>query len=110
MTNDPIYKIIFVNQGQVYEELIGFSHILGTGNQGTVVYQVSNNGLDWYWWNGSGWSAASSLAEAINVSVVNGNISQFVEQVGTGTFYFRAFLLSDGSQRTYLDAVELQYR
>jgi hypothetical protein len=102
--------VVEPNQGQVYEELIGFSHILGTGNQGTVVYQVSNNGLDWYWWNGSGWSAASSLAEANNVSVVNGNISQFVEQVGTGTFYFRAFLLSDGSQRTYLDAVELQYR
>jgi len=98
------------NQGQVYEELIGFSHVLGTGNQGTVVYQISNNGLDWYWWDGSVWSAASSSAEANAVSVVNDHVSRFVEQAGTGTFHFRAFLLSDGSQRTNLDAVELQYR
>ena len=97
-------------QGQAYTELYGFSHTLGSGSEGTVAYQISNDGIVWYWWNGSIWSPVSSSADANNAAGVNDNLAQFVDDVGTGVFFFRAFLLSDGSQTVEIEAVEVRYR
>ena len=39
------------NAGQTYALLNSFVETLGAGNAGSVRYQVSNNGTNWYYWN-----------------------------------------------------------
>ena len=96
--------------GPSYTELYGFEHETGASHQGLLTYQVSNDGLSWYWWNGSSWTAVTDSSDSNDVSEINNNIAQFVTDVGTGNFYFRAYLLSDGIRAVELDSVELLYR
>ena len=96
--------------GPSYTELLAFNHATGASNQGLVTYQISNNGLSWYWWSGTSWTAASGPTDSNDSATLSDHIPQFVADVGTGTFYFRAYLLSDGSQTVELDSVELLYR
>ncbi len=96
--------------GQAYTELISFSETAASSSAGSVQYQISNDGTTWYWWNGSTWANASSAVEANIAPEVNAQISRFATDVGTGTFFFRAFLVSDGTQQVQLDAVALDYR
>ncbi len=97
------------NNGITYTSLNSFNETLGAGNQGNVTYQISNDGTNWYYWNGTNWGSASLPSNSNNASTVNANISQFVSDVGTGTFYFKAFLNSDGTQAVELDTVTLDY-
>ncbi len=96
--------------GQAYTGLISFSETTASSSEGSVQYQISNDSASWYWWNGSVWTGAGSAAEANTAPEVNTQISRFATDVGTGTFFFRAFLVSDGTQKVQLDAVALEYR
>ncbi len=71
-------------------------------NGGEIYYQLSFNGSSWRWWNGSTWSAAQS-GEYNTASVVDANISSF--PTTQDQIYFRAFLVSDGTQQVQLDSV-----
>ncbi len=58
---------------------------------GTVRYQISRNGTDWYYYN-SGWVAATLGYTHTNTKDdINTNISTFPTEIGTGNFYVRAF-------------------
>ncbi len=96
--------------GPGYTELLSFNHVTGASHQGSVAYQISNDGLSWYWWSGAAWTVASGPMDANDIVTVSDNLPQFVTDVGTGTFYFRAYFISDGSQAVELNDVELQYR
>ncbi|MFA5051257.1 MAG: DUF2341 domain-containing protein, partial [Patescibacteria group bacterium] len=72
--SSEVAKLTVVNNtGQNYASLSSFTQTLGSGNAGSVKYQISNNGTNWYWYNsGTGdWEAASSLLQTNTASDVN---------------------------------------
>jgi hypothetical protein len=98
------------NTGQSYAVLSSFVETLGAGNAGSVRYQISKDGTNWYYWNGSNWVAASGYSQTSTAADVNTNCGRFDDDVGSGDFYFKAFLHSDaGTQQVELDQVDLGY-
>ena len=107
-TDNP--TVVNVSPALGFTGLSSFSETLGAGNQGSVKYQISNNGTNWYYWNGSIWVAATDSYDHSNTATeVNTNCAQFDDDVGGGNFYFKAFLHSDGTQQVELDEVTLGY-
>ncbi|OGH89919.1 MAG: hypothetical protein A2537_02720, partial [Candidatus Magasanikbacteria bacterium RIFOXYD2_FULL_36_9] len=85
-----------VSPGVAYDKITAFNAT--TTGTGSIAYQISNNGSSWYYWNGSAWAAASNSANSNSAAVVNTNIVAFSNTFPSGTFYWKAFLVSDGSQ------------
>lgn len=91
-----------------FTSLIEMNETLGAGNQGSVTYQISNDGSSWYYHDGSGWVPASGGIQTNTAADLSNNLITFNTEVGAGDFYFKAFLNSDGSQACELDQVEVQ--
>ncbi|TSA56661.1 hypothetical protein D4R42_03095 [bacterium] len=107
-TDNP--TVVNVSPALGFTGLSSFSETLGAGNEGSVKYQISNNGTNWYYWNGSTWVPATAVYDHSNTAAeVNTNCGQFDDDVGSGDFYFKAFLHSDGTQAVELDEVTLGY-
>lgn len=84
-----------------------FAVIYGAENQGSATFQLSDDGTSWYYFDGSAWVAASGVAQSNTASDVNAAIDSFPPSGQAGTFYFRMFLSSDGSQKVEVDEVRL---
>lgn len=81
------------NTGQEFSEITGFSDSYASTSEGTyIVYQISNNGSSWYYWDGNHWVSAADSSDSNIATDINDHISSFDTDVGTGTFYFKAFL------------------
>ena len=82
---------------------------MGGGNQWNSKYQVSkDNGVTWYYHNGTSWVIAPSAVYtfASSASEINTNFASF-NSIGAGTsMKIRAFLNSNGSQKVELDNIE----
>jgi len=89
-----------------FTSLSGFSET-ATKNGGEIKYQISNDsGTTWYWWDGSNWTTTTSgYTEANTASEINSHISSFPK----GSFLFKAYLHSDGTQLVQLDSIDLTY-
>src|SRR2546427_1835130 len=106
------------NTGVDYSRLTDFIETLGPGNAGgagsQVMYQLCKQGDTCYWWTGSLWVAASGAAPSNNAATVKASIGFFDDYAGhaagtqSSTFYFKAFLISDGTKQVELDAVAVQ--
>ncbi len=84
----------------------GLTETLGGGNQGSVAYQLSDDGVTWKYWDGAAWSVAGS--ENYNTeATVNTNISTF--PATAKKIYVKAILISDGEQRVELDTNQVNY-
>jgi len=82
-----------------------FSEVLGGSNEGNVAYQLSDDdGANWRYWNGSTW-AITTGEDYNDAATVHANIDQF--PIGNEKIMFKAFLISDGSQKVELDSVEI---
>jgi hypothetical protein len=94
------------SQGMAFSQLASFTT---SGESGSVKYQVSRDGSTFYFHNGTAWvQAADSAAQANTSSEIQSNISSFATQVGSGTFYFRAYLInSNGTTQSQLDNVSV---
>ncbi|MFA6146198.1 MAG: DUF2341 domain-containing protein, partial [Patescibacteria group bacterium] len=102
------------NGGQYYVDLTSFAETLTGDNAGSVKYQISNNGTDWYWYNSGStdWEAASGLIQTNTAADINTNIPTFDDDIHPGeigTFYFKSFFVSDGTQKVELDSVAIEY-
>ena len=95
-TSDP--ATIPIN-GPQFTTLSGFTVTLGTnGCSSTPQFELSTDKVNWYYWNGSAWTAtAPSFANSNTAAVVNTNIASFATTVGTGYLYVRTFLPSTGT-------------
>ena len=82
-----------------------FVEILGQNNAGSVGYHISEDGTNWYYWNGSAWVAAGT--EYNTAAEVNEGIPHFSSS--TGRIYVKAALISDGSQQVELDQLTIDY-
>lgn len=89
------------------ESFTGFVETPGSGHQGDLAYQLSTDGADWRFWNGSAWAVAGN-GEHSPAAEVHLAIAAF--DSAPGTLWIRAFLLSDGSQPAALDELEVTYR
>src|SRR2546425_11432511 len=93
-------------------ETLGPGHVGGTGSQ--VKYQLCKQGDTCYYWNGSLWVAASGAAQSNDSATVKASIGLFDDNTGyaagaqSATFYFKAFLISDGTKQVELDAVAVK--
>lgn len=90
-----------------FSSLSAFSET-ATKNSGEIKYILSNDGgTTWYYYN-SGWTTSDgTYSQASTASTINTNASTF--PVGSGSFTFKAFLHSDGTQLVQLDNISLTY-
>gem|GEM_PF-1313359 len=103
---------VIPNSGQVYIGYLNtFAGTPGVNNQGTIKYQISkDDGSTWYWWNGTTWASTSQGYLTSNTAAdISTNIPGLYDQLGAGTFKFKAFLNSTGLQAAELDNAELSY-
>ncbi len=102
---------IVATQAVNYSKLIGFSEKLGSGNQGSVAYQLSPNAVAWYYFDGTKWTVAADAMQANSATDVNKNIGSFAtsEAGMPGTVFVQALLASDGTQAVQLDSIEIKY-
>src|SRR5207245_8542990 len=108
-------------QGVSYSRLTDFTETLGAGNAGgtgsQVKYQLCKVGdPQCYFYNGSAWANASPTdpAQRNDAATVQASIGLFDDNTGyaagaqSATFYFKAFLISDGTKQVELDAVAVK--
>ena len=82
-----------------FSSLAQFSESLGLANQGSIEYQFSINGSDWYYHNGTSWVLAHGQTQTSTSSQVNANAKTFANEVGKGSLYVKMFLHSNGRQQ-----------
>ncbi|MBC76056.1 MAG: hypothetical protein CME64_08560 [Halobacteriovoraceae bacterium] len=83
-------------------EIESFSETVSSGC--TVKYQFSKDGTNFSYYN-SGWTAATdSSSEANTASEISSVLKDFIS---TGSLYFRAYLVSDGSQACELEEINI---
>ncbi len=88
-----------------------FTQILGTNNEWTVTYQISyDDWTNWYYYNWSSWQTTSSWTTTSNsASVINSNLYSFneINDSGTGSFLFKAFLNSNWTQKVEINSIDI---
>lgn len=101
---------VTVEVGATYSKILSFSHTLGYGT-GSVGYQLSPNGTDWYYHDGSSWAAASRPSQRNSQTVVDANAATFADEVGPGTLQVKAYLVpgSSGEDPITLKEVSVNY-
>lgn len=91
----PLQAVIALadpNKAVAYDKLNSFSDEIA--GDGQIKYQLSNNGTDWYYWNGSIWTKGNDdVAQANLSSEINSHLTDFNAQVGNGEFYFRVYMI-----------------
>jgi len=100
---------IYKTAGDTDAQLIDFTtfvETLGGGNEGSVTYQLADDGATWKYWSGSAWVVAGA-SDYNAASVVNTNIPTFPSALDT--IYVKAFLISDGAQKVELDQDQVGY-
>ncbi|KKR23527.1 MAG: hypothetical protein UT55_C0089G0002, partial [Candidatus Peregrinibacteria bacterium GW2011_GWE2_39_6] len=86
--------------GLDYLSLYNFIETLGPNTNGSVKYQLSPDGTNWYYFNTATylWTSATAgiLTEMNTDDEINAYLSQLVTDVGTGALKIASFLLSSG--------------
>ncbi len=100
---------VTTRSGVAYEKLTGFREVPASGSAGKVTYQLSPDGKDWYYYDGSTWAKAAGPDQSNSGSEVDGAASAFAKDIGPGTLRVRAFLASDGSARVGLESITVTY-
>lgn len=81
-----------------------------TGGTCTPGYQLSKDGTNFYYYNGTTWVAGTTSSTTTSTGAsLQAGLSKFVSQVGTGQLFFRAFLKSTGAQTCEITDVDLNY-
>jgi len=95
--------------GLQYFKISGFSEKPGSGNQGSVGYQLSPDGNKFYYFDGTKWAEAMDKFSTNTAGEVSDNLGSYNTTVGPGNLYVRAYLVSDGSQKVELDSITVDY-
>ncbi|MBX3022553.1 MAG: LamG domain-containing protein [Bdellovibrionales bacterium] len=119
----PDVKSVAVNPGTPYRagnpsianrNGVTFSEIsellISSGGTCTPTYQLSQNGSDYLYWNGSAWVTATlGTLHSNDATDLLAHLDDFANMSGPKGFYFRAYLNSDTTQSCELDSVLLKY-
>jgi len=101
--NPDIYQTL----GTIATSVVNWSTFVVTKGtvDGTLTYQLSNDGVTWYYWNGASWAEATSQSNT--EATVNTNISSF--PVTNEKLYVKSILTSDGSQLIEIDNIAVSF-
>ncbi len=90
-----------------YLTLTSMTTTLGTC-AGGVNFTLSNDGVLWYWYNGSNWVLSNNTVaqSSASTALTNAVIASFTTQVGTGRIFFNAFLNASSVAGCQLDRVQ----
>ncbi|MDD4987189.1 MAG: DUF2341 domain-containing protein, partial [Dehalococcoidales bacterium] len=105
-TNPTIQPIL----GVFYNDNLSEFQETATKTSSEIKYQCSNNGYEWYWWNGSAWAAVTGgYSEANTATEVNAHLAEFMSEIASsGEFIYRAYLHSNsGTTTPYLDNIAI---
>ena len=80
------------NKGIGFTSLSSFAQSVEIEHLGTIKYQLSNDGSNWFYHNGRQWAAALGYEESNLATEIKANISTFATEIGVGTLYFKAFM------------------
>ncbi|MFA5319922.1 MAG: DUF2341 domain-containing protein, partial [Candidatus Omnitrophota bacterium] len=106
-TTNPVIQPVL---GVFYDNnLTAFQEVNTIPLNTDIKYQVSCDGYNWYWWDGSAWTRVTGGFSQTNAaSVVNSKLTQFQTKFPSGEFFYRAFLNStDGVGTPQLDTVSV---
>ncbi len=70
-------------------------------------YQISNDGTNFYYWDGSSWATGASVSQSNDLVTLNNNLSSFTEQIGLGDFYFKSYLGNSNFGDCEIDKVQI---
>jgi hypothetical protein len=92
-----------------YQTLTSSEFVVTKSCTGTIKYQLSNDGSNWFYFNAGTWTAATdSYTDANTETEVSTSIDKFPSQVGTGNLKVKAFLNSDGSTSCTIDNIRIK--
>lgn len=79
------------------------------GGSCDLTYQLSPDGVTYYYHNGTAWVVAASELASLSSSaaVTSANIKTFTSTAGAGSLYFKAFMTSDTTESCGLDKINL---
>lgn len=92
------------DSGTIYE-FNNFAVVDGV-TEGSKGYQLSEDGITWYYWSGSAWVVAGALDYNL-AAIVNININSF--STASDAIYVKTFFISDGFQREEIDEIQITY-
>jgi len=93
--------VLTMSSGHAYDTLATFDEVVGPTHAGGVVYQLSPDGTNWYWYDGATWSAATAGATHANgVATVKARIGTFTSVIGPGTLRVRAYFKAPTGSET----------
>jgi hypothetical protein len=97
---------VAVATGVTYTNLTGFE----AATSGNVTFQLSPDGLDWYFHDGNDWIAAGAPADANIAAQVDAALAGFAADHGPGDIFVRAILdSSSGTAAASVDSITLDY-
>ncbi|MBW2732019.1 MAG: LamG domain-containing protein [Deltaproteobacteria bacterium] len=94
--------------GVPFTEVSALEEVVGPSSSGLILYQLSDNGVDWFYNNGGSWTLATSATDANAAEDLFRDITPFLSREANGMFFFRASLVSRGGiEPTVLDRVRV---
>jgi len=106
-TTNPVIQPVL---GVFYDNnLTAFQEVNTIPLDTDIRYQVSCDGYNWHWWDGTAWKAVSGgFSQTNEAPEINNNLAAFQTKFPSGEFFFRAFLNSaDGVGTPLLDTVSV---
>jgi hypothetical protein len=86
----------------------GFTETLGTnGCSAGAKYALSSDGTNYYYYNGTSWSASSAYATASTAAQINAGMSTFAATGGTGTLRVKSYLKSSATTPCEIDNLQI---
>lgn len=99
---------IFKTAGDTDSPILNFTNfVVSKGEyEGSLTYQLSDNGINWLYWNGSIWASAG-VDDYNSEATANINILTFT--TFNEKIYVKSFLISDGTQHVEVDEIQIGY-
>jgi len=102
-TIQPILGVFYDNN------LVDFAQVVTIPSNTNIKYQVSCDGYNWYWHNGTSWAKVSGgFSQANTATEIKNNLTTYLTGFPSGEFWYRAYLnSSDGINTPELDKITI---
>lgn len=94
------------NTDALLSSFTDFSVAEGTVD-GTLNYQLSNDGITWKYWDGVAWSDVINLVDYNSETDINTNIGTF--STTGNSIYVKTFITGDGNQEVEINQITITY-
>jgi len=100
---------VVTQNGLNFKTLSNLAETLGVGCSSGVRYQLSNDKINWKYYNGSTWATGSSYSTANTLAQINSGLSLYTSASPTVSdpVYIKAYLMSNGATPCELDQLIL---